>query len=95
MVPLANLNLVSLERERHNMTRLLPIASVLVFFTALRGASSTATTVEHGRHLKTTQPKEAWPKMVYQSVAFNSPPSVSLPYTYIFLVFQVLNNFSS
>ena len=85
-VPLAHLNLVSLERERerealerHKMTGFLPLASVLVFFTALKGASSIATTVEHVRHLKTTQPKEAWPKMVYQSVAFNSPPSVSLP----------------
>ena len=67
------------------MTRLLPIASVLVFFTAMRGASTTATTVEHVRHLKTTQPKEAWPKMVYQSVAFNSPPSVS-PHMHIYIL---------
>ena len=55
-----------------------PLASLLVLFTAMKGASSAETTVQYVKHLKTTQQKEAWPKMVYQSVSFNAPPSVCL-----------------
>ena len=52
------------------------LASLLVLVTAMKGASSAETTVQYVKHLKTTQQKEAWPKMVYQSVSFNAPPSV-------------------
>ena len=65
--------------EQYKMAGFLePLAILLVLFTTMKGASSAETTVQYLKHLKTTQPKEAWPKMVYQSVSFNAPPSVSM-----------------
>ena len=68
--------------EQYKMAGFLePLAILLVLFTTMKGASSAETTVQYLKHLKTTQPKEAWPKMVSQSVSFIAPPSVSMPVT--------------